>query len=431
MRLVVYSMLFLGLGTAASASADPTHHLAPCEGIQLAASTQAASYTDRSLYRRPEDLIGHASRIVHMNVNPAIPNQVLSVGENGRLVIHDALTGKYLMGQTIKSPSGKSPIGTQARASAIFRDGTKAIVAGYSQQGILALHDISKENVPRRYFDMPPAVEGRTNNGQFDMLRLSPDERFLFAADSVRGKIHMWDVVTGKFLRTVVQSDLISYAAVNTFGLSGDARTVFISNHRNLLIIDLESGAIRAQYDGATLDKGNPSDIIESVMTPDGRYVFLMTEPKELNERVPTRRVPGSFTVLVVEVESGKVTRRYRGERARAQRLGVSQDLTKLSVFAVTDTVRRVEGNAHWFQWDLISGAAAPALRSSELGFGHYNADDSDPNISQRGAYSPDLKYFYAPVQASLGIHLNTRGEPIDDPMTAAGMFNLSVWQLP
>jgi WD40 repeat protein len=166
---------------------------------------------------------------------------------------------------------------------------------------------------------------------QINTLAFSPDGKLL-ASGSHHQAVKLWDVATGKELRTLRGEDMVWSVAFSPDGTrlaSNDGRTVKLWD----VASGKEVGALR----------GHKAWVTTVAFSPDG-----------------TRLASGGNdrTVRLWDVASGKELRTLRGHRGEVHRVAFSPDGTRLASSSNDRTVK---------VWDVASGQELHTLRHKDL----------------------------------------------------------------
>jgi WD40 repeat protein len=200
---------------------------------------------DATLCHPVGDSLHHASSITSLWFDPRNPTRLVTTSGDGTARVWNAQSGEA---ETEPLPHA----GAVVFAALDPLDGQRVLTA--SEDGTARLWRLQKS--PRR-------TQILSRGGTVDMVRFSPDGRFL-AASSADGTARLWETRTGPRLRAVLQHG----ASVRSVAFSADGRRLATtSDDRTARLWETATGT----PDGAPLR--HESAVLASDFSPDGRFL--------------------------------------------------------------------------------------------------------------------------------------------------------------
>jgi len=190
----------------------------------------------------------------------------------------------------------------QVWALAFRPDGSVLVAA--TQHGIV-LFDVPSDPQPLDVNHPPPLLLGHhfiDPNIAVRSVAFSPDGRMLAAASDQPPTLDLWDVATGKHLRTLFSSsDFLSSVA-----FSPDGRTLAVGSWDQMITLwDAQHGTLLYTLVGHT------APVVAVVFSPDGRILASSSRDQ---------------TIKLWDVQNGKLIRTLTGHTSAVTTIGFSPD---------------------------------------------------------------------------------------------------------
>jgi WD40 repeat protein/uncharacterized protein YecT (DUF1311 family) len=216
-------------------------------------------------------------------------------GRSGGLKLWNVVTG-----EKIRSFDGHRGIES---AVAFSPDGRYALSGGsVSDNNALKLWDVATGKEIRTFESVKLAFPAEIRLGSVDSVAFSPDGRYALSVSFNRGEMMLWDVATGKGIRTfsghsgVVES--VAFSPNGRYALSG-------SGDRTIKLWDIATGKEIRTFTGH-------SEIVKSVaFSPDGRYALSGS---------------GDKTIKLWDIATGKEIRTFTGHSEVVNSVAFSPD---------------------------------------------------------------------------------------------------------
>lgn len=174
-------------------------------------------------------------------------------------------------------------------------------------------------------------------------LSFSPDSRQVAFADCrAQGNLFFWDFLIDPAPR-VLATNRMSYVQCESFTRDGK-RLLYVANHREVISLDLPSGAVAASF--PTLDPKSPSKsaAVNLCLSPDGAKLAL-SSPSRLGVDIWDPKT-GRLLISLAE-QSGTVW--WLAWSPDSQRLAVSRSDGEVAIWNLTEVDRVLADlGLHW-----------------------------------------------------------------------------------
>ncbi len=286
-----------------------------------------------------EALEGHedGAAVRDLAFNPADPNQVLTAGDDWRLLLWDVSTGEVLRAYGPDDPNTEALEGhsERVREVAFTPDGKRAVSASYD--GTLILWDVSTGEVLRVF-------EG--HEGKVVSVAVSPDGRYVLSGGQDQ-TARLWDIQTGEeLLQLQGHGNWVKTVAFSADGM----RALTSSDDATVRLWDLETGEELLRF------SGHADFVEEATFSPDESQILSAS---------------GDGTLRLWDVYNGAEVRRLKGHTAGVVDVAVSPN-GKTALTAEFDHLIRI--------WDVESGEQ----------IGLFEQHTAFPTVL---AFSPDGRY--------------------------------------
>ena len=245
--------------------------------------------------------------------NPADPNQVLTAGDDWRLILWDVTTGEVLRVYGPDDPATETVEGhsERVREVAFTPDGKRAVSASYD--GTLILWDVATGEVLRVF-------EG--HEGKVASVAVSADGRYVLSGGQDQ-TARLWDLETGEeLLQLQGHGNWVKSVAFSADG----QRALTSSDDATVRLWDLATGEELLRFSGHT------DFVEEATFSPDESQILSAS---------------GDGTLRLWDVYNGAELRRFLGHTAGVVDVAVSPDGTT-ALTAEFDHLIRI--------WDVASG---------------------------------------------------------------------------
>ncbi len=262
-----------------------------------------------------EAIEGHEDGVAVRDLafNPADPNQVLTAGDDWRLLLWNVTTGEVLRVYGPDDPETETVEGhsERIREVAFTPDGTRAVSASYD--GTLILWDIETGEVLRVF-------EG--HEGKVASVAVSADGRYILSGGQDQ-TARLWDIETGEELLQLQGHG----NWVKTVAFSADGqRALTSSDDATVRLWDLETGEELLRFSGHT------DFVEEATFNPVGTQILSAS---------------GDGTLRLWDIYNGAEVRRLCGHTAGVVDVAVSAD-GQTALTAEFDHLIRI--------WDVATG---------------------------------------------------------------------------
>jgi WD40 repeat protein len=298
--------------------------------------------------RQLRTFVGHIDQVFSVTFSPD-GRYILSGSLDNTMKIWDVATGRELRTfgypKPVNSPSSLIDLSKSIFLTVAFSPDGRHIISSGGGDCILKLWDVATGRELRTFDGRIPLFYNPVNSVAF-----SPDGRYVLSGGNDKAP-KLWDVSTGRILRTFAGKSSIFSGSVNCVAFSPDGRYILVSDDKALKLWDITTGRILRTFVGHSSPAGS------TVFSPDGRYILTGS---------------GDETVKLWDVETGRELRTFAGHSALVSSVAFSPD------------GRRILSGGSWDKtvklWDVVTGR--------EL---HTFAGHSDQVVSV--AFSPDGRY--------------------------------------
>ena len=309
------------------------------------------------------------------------------------LIISVFITEAFCAGQLVPAGSSQGPEifvqkGHSGNVSTIcFSPDGKYLASGSSDKNIKLWEVGTGREI--RTFVAPDMI---------DFVAFSPDGKALLSLES-KGGIKLWDVKTGKEIRTLRNAGKPIIAIAAAFSPDGAFLAVAAAHNekapgqdlsfRNIQLLDIKTGREMMTF------KGHTSSVHTIAFSPDRKYLASGSQASKLD------KAKKDNSVRLWDVKTGKEIYRFAGHTEVVSKVVFSPD---------GQFVASIGEDRNIFFWDVNTGKMAKSLRGFPAG---------DLKTHGTIAFSPDGRRFVAvssfpPVCDTLGCRYRAGGSKHD-----------------
>jgi len=245
---------------------------------------------------------------------------------------------------------------------------------GFSPDGKYLVSGSSDKNIKLWEVETGREIRTFTAPDMVDFVAVSPDGKSLLSLES-KGGVKLWDVTTGKEIRTLRKGGKPLIAVAAAFSPDGatlaavgaqDGKSGKDFTFRNIQLLDMKTGREMMNF------KGHTSGIHAIAFSPDGKYLASGSATLKRD------KAKKDNTVRLWDVKSGKEIHRLAGHTEGVTRVVFSPDGRHVASIGEDRKI---------FFWDVNTGTVAKELSG-------FPASD----LKTRGAiaFSPDGRRFVA-----------------------------------